>query len=95
VTLLRQRREVFEQEKSRLREQVRHALRERQNQLSTLQTRLRLLGPDQVLSRGYSITMNAATGKVLRSANDVKIGERLKTRLKSGEVLSRAEKSEN
>jgi exodeoxyribonuclease VII large subunit len=95
ATLLKHRRQVFEQERSRLREQVRHALRERQNQLSALQTRLRLLGPDQVLSRGYSITMNAATGKVLRAVKDVKSGERLKTRLKSGEVFSRVEKSEN
>jgi exodeoxyribonuclease VII large subunit len=55
-----------------------------------LEARLRLLGPEQVLSRGYSITMDAATGKVLRDAATVKQGQRLRTRLKTGEVVSRA-----
>jgi exodeoxyribonuclease VII large subunit len=50
-----------------------------------------LLGPEQVLSRGYSITMDAATGKVLRTAKEVKAGQYLKTRLKAGEVLSKVD----
>jgi len=45
-----------------------------------------------VLSRGYSITMDAATGKVLRAAKDVKPDQHLKTRLKAGEVLSKVDK---
>jgi exodeoxyribonuclease VII large subunit len=44
-----------------------------------------------VLARGYSITTDAATGKVLREAGEVKAGQRLKTRLKAGLVFSRAE----
>jgi exodeoxyribonuclease VII large subunit len=59
-----------------------------------LETRLRLLGPEQVLARGYSITMDAATGRVLRDAGEVKAGQRLKTRLKAGEVFSKAEKGD-
>ena len=89
--LLKQRRDVFQQEKQRLHEQTQHRLHERQNRLATLQARLRLLGPEQVLSRGYSITTDAATGKVLRVAKDVKAGQRLKTRLQTGEVRSRVE----
>jgi exodeoxyribonuclease VII large subunit len=50
-----------------------------------------LLGPEQVLSRGYSITTDAASGKVLRDAARVKAGQKLKTRLQAGEILSRAE----
>ena len=49
-----------------------------------LEARLRLLGPEQVLARGYSITTDAATGKVLREAKEVKAGQRLKTRLEGG-----------
>jgi exodeoxyribonuclease VII large subunit len=56
--------------------------------LSRAEARLRLLGPEQVLSRGYSITMDAASGKILRDAKQVKPGQRLKTRLKSGDVTS-------
>ena len=63
----------------------------RKNGFAALETRLRLLGPEQVLARGYSITTDAQTGKVLREANEVKGGQRLKTRLKAGEVFSRAE----
>ncbi len=91
--LLRQRRELLEQEIQRLCEQMRHQLRERQSRFETLATRLRLLGPEQVLARGYSITSDAETGKVLRDAAKVKAGQRLKTRLKSGEVLSKVEEA--
>jgi exodeoxyribonuclease VII large subunit len=59
--------------------------------LSALEARLRVLGPEQVLARGYSITTDAATGKVLREARQVEAGQRLKTRLKAGQVFSRAE----
>jgi len=52
---------------------------------------LRLLGPEQVLARGYSITMDAVSGRVVREADKVRAGQRLKTRLKQGKVFSRAE----
>jgi exodeoxyribonuclease VII large subunit len=58
------------------------------NRFAQLQSRLRLLAPDNVLARGYSITTDAASGRVLRAASEVKPGQRLKTRLKSGEVRS-------
>ena len=64
----------------------------RHEKLLQLEKRLRALGPEQVLARGYSITTDAATGKVLRDACNVKAGQRLKTRLAKGEVLSRTER---
>jgi exodeoxyribonuclease VII large subunit len=90
--LMKQRREVFQQAELRFREQTQHRLRELKNKLSALEGRLRLLGPEQVLARGYSITMNAETGEVLRNAESVSQGQRLKTRLKSGELRSKVEK---
>jgi exodeoxyribonuclease VII large subunit len=89
--LLKQRRELFEQEKLRLNEQIKHRLRERKDRVETLVSRLRLLGPEQVLARGYSITTDAATGQVFRDATKVKAGLRLKTRLQKGEVLSKVD----
>jgi exodeoxyribonuclease VII large subunit len=89
--LLKQRRELLDQELQRLREQARHQLKERQHRLATVEARLRLLGPEQVLARGYSITMDAATGTVLLNAAEVKPGQRLRTRLKRGEVSSKVE----
>jgi len=50
-----------------------------------------LLSPQQVLARGYSITTDAETGKVLRDAAKIKPGQRLKTRLQKGEVRSKVE----
>ena len=88
--LLKQRREAVQQEKQRLYEQTHHSLRERWNRLGTLQARLRLLGPEQVLARGYSITSDAVTGKVLRAAAEVQAGQKLRTRLAQGEVTSTA-----
>jgi len=67
------------------------SLKQRREQLRQLARQLNALGPEQVLSRGYSITMDAASGKVLREADKIKAGQKLKTRLKKGEVISRAE----
>jgi exodeoxyribonuclease VII large subunit len=67
-------------------------LKQRREHLRQMEWRLNALGPEQVLSRGYSITKDAATGKVLKDAKKVKAGQKLKTRLKTGEVVSRAEK---
>jgi exodeoxyribonuclease VII large subunit len=89
--LLRQRRESLGLNQRRLRESAHVHLRDGRNRFEAAEARLRLLGPEQVLSRGYSITMDAATGKVLRAAKDVKAGQHLKTRLKAGEVLSKVE----
>ncbi len=89
---LRQRREVLSVSQRRLRELARVQLKNCKTVLAATESRLRLLGPEQVLSRGYSITLDAATGKVLRDAAKVKPGQQLRTRLKQGEVTSRAEK---
>lgn len=88
---VKERRELLIQGQRRLGEQARQQLRERKHDLQTLASRLRLLGPEQVLSRGYSITSDAVTGKVLRAAGETKAGQRLRTRLKTGEVRSRVE----
>ncbi len=92
VQLLRQQRELLEQESARLAEQMKHQLRERRTRAEGLEARLRLLSPQQVLARGYSITTDADTGKVLRDAAKVKTGQRLKTRLQKGEIVSKAER---
>ena len=86
--VLRQRQEVLRQEQQRLHEQIHHQAAKKRQRIETLVARLRLLGPEQVLARGYSITLDAETGKVLRSADGIKAGQKLRTRLKSGQVRS-------
>ena len=65
------------------------ALKSRREFLRQLEKRLNLLGPEQVLARGYSITTDAASGKVLRDAAKVSAGQALTTRLAKGEIISR------
>ena len=47
---------------------------------------------DQVLARGYSITTDTASGKVLRDAATVSAGQALTTRLANGEIFSRVDR---
>jgi exodeoxyribonuclease VII large subunit len=75
-----------------LRAKPSQTLKLRREQLRQLSRQLNLLGPEQVLARGYSITTDAASGKVLREADKIHAGQKLKTRLKQGEIVSRAEK---
>lgn len=74
-----------------LRAKPSQALKSRRETLRQLEKRLNALGPEQVLARGYSITMDAASGKVLRDAKAVKPGQKLRTRLRQGEISSRVE----
>lgn len=49
---------------------------------------LKTLSPQATLDRGYSITRNLRTQKILKDKNEVQPGERISTRLKRGEVQS-------
>ncbi|NBP25532.1 MAG: hypothetical protein EBU81_13485 [Proteobacteria bacterium] len=53
-----------------------------------LVSRLKLLSPQNVLDRGYSLTFDADTGALVRQAQGLVPGRRLQTRLQSGEVSS-------
>jgi exodeoxyribonuclease VII large subunit len=92
--LLDQRREELARQRVRLREQSSNRLRSLRQHCDALAARLRLLGPEQVLARGYSITQDARTGKVIRTARQTRPGQKLKTRLQSGEVQSVVEAKE-
>ena len=86
--LLAQRRDRVQQLHKQLRELARHQILERRQALASQHGRLTLLGPDNVLARGYSITLDEATGGVLRSPDESRPGQRLRTRLRNGEVRS-------
>jgi exodeoxyribonuclease VII large subunit len=90
--LLKQRREVLKATQKRLRELVSIQFKNCKSSFAATESRLRLLGPGQVLARGYSITMDAATGKIIRRAKDAKRGQSLKTRVRDGEISSNVEK---
>jgi exodeoxyribonuclease VII large subunit len=85
---LAQRRATLLREERQLRERARQSLRALRQGSEALQARLRALGPEQVLARGYSITLDAATGKIIRQKEQTRSGQTLKTKLHSGEVQS-------
>ena len=63
-----------------------HALADRR--LEGLKGKLESLDPLAVLARGYSVTTDADTGAILRDAGALSEGQRMRTRLARGSVLS-------
>ena len=86
--LLKQRRELLKANRQRLRELAHVRFKDLRNGLEATAARLRLLGPEQVLARGYSITMDAASGKIIRRAKDARPKQQLRTRVSDGEISS-------
>ena len=82
------RRESLERLQRRLGEQTRRRRQTLRERCAALAGRLQLLGPEQVLARGYSITLDAATGRILRAAAETRPGQKINTRLKQGELTS-------
>jgi exodeoxyribonuclease VII large subunit len=56
--------------------------------------RLVALSPDGVLARGYSITVDAESGAVIRSAAGTAAGKRVRIRLGQGRLGARVEEVE-
>jgi len=65
--------------------------RRRVERVEALARFLHAVGPEQVLRRGYSITMRKKGGAILRAASEVRPGDRLLTRFSDGQVESVAE----
>ena len=73
--------------KSRQQAAVTNVLSGKRLQLTALENRLVALDPRSVLHRGYSITLNRQSGRVVRSLDDVQIGESLRTELAGGQRI--------
>jgi exodeoxyribonuclease VII large subunit len=71
------------------------ALDQARQRLVQAETRLRLLSPQNVLERGFSLTLDAASGAVIRDAARLVAGQRLRTRVQHGELHSRVEAGPN
>jgi exodeoxyribonuclease VII large subunit len=66
-------------------------LHDRQRRFANLAGKLQSLSPLAVLERGYSITQDSKTGKVIRTAAQLRAGQTIATRLAEGTVTSRVE----
>lgn len=70
---------------------VQHLWRDREGRLLTLAGKVESLSPLAVLGRGYSITQDARTGAVVRSAAALQVGQSVVTRFAVGEATSQVE----
>lgn len=73
---------------ARLDSEVRTAITTRRRHLAGVQGRLDALSPLRVIDRGYSITLDVATGGVITSSTEVAPGALLRTRLARGSLVS-------
>ncbi len=76
--------------RDRIRSRVAHGMSDKGNLLRETSSKLRLLGPQATLDRGYTITTDAE-GRLLRSRSSVVSGIVLRTRFADGETRSIAE----
>jgi exodeoxyribonuclease VII large subunit len=68
---------------------LRKNLDDRRHLLARLAASLEALSPVSVLARGYSLTFQADGKTLVRSADDVRAGDLILTRLSSGQISSR------
>ena len=85
--LLAQVEHQFELKAQRLQQEVRHQLATISEAVRQREENLRLLGPQSVLARGFSYTL-PLDGRVLRSPEEVKPGDLIRTHLEKGMLES-------
>ncbi len=91
TSLLQRLRERLQSGRRQLGQQTVQGLGRARLRLEAAKASLQLLSPERVLARGYSITMDAETGAVIRNAASVIPGQLLRTKLSEGEIRSRGE----
>ncbi len=68
---------------------------EQKTRLQAAAQRLKDLNPENILKRGYSITIRTETNTVLREATEVRPGERVSIKLFRGRIEAEVEKTES
>jgi len=91
---IRERERALDDWSERLARVMQTRLSQTRSKLDASAAQLESLSPLNVLGRGYSMTSAEATGKLIQSADQVKVGERIITRLREGRIVSRVEETE-
>lgn len=79
---------VVDELSTRLEGSMKLSVRDRQQRLAAVSGKLESLSPLAVLGRGYSLTQNAKTGRLITAAKQLKVGQEIRTRLGEGVVIS-------
>ena len=72
--------------KDSLNEGIKNLIQDKKNLIKTYRQTLENCNPQTILNRGYSMVLDEATGKVIRNAEDVKIGTHILIRPCRGEI---------
>jgi exodeoxyribonuclease VII large subunit len=85
---VRDRQQQLEELSQRLGRGVRRRIERASHELRSLSGHLDALSPLKVLGRGYSLTRRETTGEIIRRAEDVRVGERVRAILSEGQLTS-------
>jgi exodeoxyribonuclease VII large subunit len=74
---------------------VHRMLREYEGRIATIAGKIDSLSPLAVLARGYTITQDTRTGRVIRAASDLREGQPITTLFGGGSAVSKVESIED
>jgi len=86
LSLLEKQSAGLELYKVKLQHAIKNRLNETEAQLKEKEAFLKLSSPEYILAKGYSITMK--NGKAVKNAKELKLGDRISTKLSKGEIQS-------
>ncbi|HBU59667.1 MAG TPA: hypothetical protein DEB48_07485, partial [Verrucomicrobiales bacterium] len=78
----------LEQQKRQFNDRAKRRMEQLKRDVEAFNDRLRLLDPKNIVSRGYSITTDAKTGRILRSAKKTHSGQTIITQMSDGDIKS-------
>ncbi len=70
---------------------IEHLVDMRAENFNLFSQKLEALSPLAVLNRGYSISARLTDGRIVKSANDINIGDQIETKLGKGSFISKVE----
>lgn len=83
---LRSNKEYFDQVEINLRKRTEQLLKDEKNKLDTTEKHLELMSPNNILKKGYTLTMK--DGKVVKLSKDLKVGDSVTTIFSDGQIES-------
>ena len=86
--VLKDRNKELEQQKRQFNDRAKRRMEQLKRDVEAFNDRLRLLDPKNIVSRGYSITTDAKTGRILRSAKKTHSGQTIITQMSDGDIKS-------
>jgi exodeoxyribonuclease VII large subunit len=94
LDLVRDRQRLLDELARQMDRGIRRRTERASRDLRSLGAHLDALSPLKVLGRGYSVTRRAATGEIVRRADDVRVGDQIGTILAEGRLTSVVESVE-